>query len=186
MLAMMGMKAAVVYESMFGNTRTIAEAIAGGLTGQGPIDEVVVLPVAAATAEEIVSVGLLVVGGPTHMRRMTSHRTRVMRAQSRAYPVGSGTGDPEEWARAASTGVREWLASLPMAPPGRRAAAFDTRLSYLPAVGASPMIALYLRSRGYRVDAVSRCFFVESPHGPLKAGERERASAWGAALGRQL
>jgi len=186
MLAVMGMKVAVVYESMFGNTEAVAEAIAEGLAGQDETDDVRALPVTKATAEELAGIDLLVVGGPTHMRRMTSHRTREIRAQSRAHVTGRGTALPENLAPATDIGVREWLGGLPMAPAGRRAAAFDTRLSYLPAVGAGPLIAVFLRSRGYRVEAVPRCFFVESPQGPLKAGERERAVAWGAALGRSL
>ena len=187
MLAVMGLKAAVVYESMFGNTKTVAEAIGEGLRNQDSISEVVVLPVSKATADDLAGVGLLVVGGPTHMRRMTSHRTREIRAQSRSYSTAHVSGGgPEPLEPATGIGAREWLGNLDMAPPGRRAAAFDTRLSYLPAVGAAPLIAVFLRSRGYRVDAVPRCFFVESTHGPLKAGERERAFAWGVALGRQL
>ena len=36
------MKAAVVYESMFGNTKMIAEAVADGLAQAGAVPEVVV------------------------------------------------------------------------------------------------------------------------------------------------
>lgn len=180
------MKAAVVYESMFGNTRRIAEAVADGLALSVRRPEVVVIPVVDATADDLLDLELLVVGGPTHLSRMTSRRTREMRAGSRAKSPSGGPGDPEELARAAATGVREWLASLSAVPVGRRAAAFDTRLRYLPAAGAAPLIARCLRSRGYRVDAVLRSFFVESAHGPLANGESERAKLWGAALGDQL
>ena len=180
------MKAAVVYESMFGNTKRIAEAVADGLALSVCRPEVVVIPVADAPSDDLLDLDLLVVGGPTHLRRMTSRRTREMRVGSRARLPSGGPGDPEEWARVAATGVREWLAGLSTLAVGRRAAAFDTRLRYSPAAGAAPLIARRLRSRGYRVDAVPRGFFVESAYGPLANGESERAKAWGTALGDQL
>jgi hypothetical protein len=184
-----GMKVAVVYESMFGNTRAIAEAIgegiSGALSGAGAF-EVAVLPVAEADAGAL-DVDLLVVGGPTHMRRMTSTRTREMRARSGAKSPGSWTTDKQHWEHAVAMGVREWLTSLPRAVDGGGyAAAFDTRLSYMPAVGAGPQIVLGLRSRGYRVEDRPRCFFVESPQGPLRPGEHDRAVAWGTALALRL
>jgi len=184
------MRAAVVYESMFGNTRAVAEAIGKGLE-EGLADRgaeagtVVVLAVGEAGAGSL-DVDLLVVGGPTHMRRMTSVRTREMRARSGGKSPGSWAADTEHWERAVAMGIREWLANLPVKSGGGRAAVFDTRLSLMPAVGAAPHIALSLRSRGYRIDERPRCFFVESAQGPLKPGERERARAWGAALARRV
>jgi len=90
---------------------------------------------------------------PTHLRRMTSRRTREMRAGYRAKSPLGATRDPEEWARVTTTGVREWLASLSAVTRGRRAAPFDTRLRYLPVAGAAPLIARCPRHRGYQVDA---------------------------------
>ena len=57
------MRAVVVYESMFGNTHAIADAIGKGLE---PVDNVVVVPVAEAGRERLGDADLLVVGGPTH------------------------------------------------------------------------------------------------------------------------
>jgi len=179
------MNALVVYESMFGNTRAIARAIGEGIAGSGSGIEAMARNV-ADTDPDALEVDLLVVGGPTHMRRMTSPRTREMRARSGAKAPGSWATDKEHWESAVLVGVREWLARLPRAPEGGQAAAFDTRLAYVPVVGAGPQIVLGLRSRGYRVDERPRCFFVESPQGPLRPGEHERAVAWGAALGLRL
>ncbi len=72
------MKTAVVYQSMFGNTKTIAEAIVCGLAQSGPGHDVVIMRVADVTADDLAGLDLLVVGGPTHLRRMTSRRTREM------------------------------------------------------------------------------------------------------------
>ena len=168
------MKAAVVYESMFGNTKMIAEAVADGLAQSGAALDVVVRPVTEAMPEDLVGLDFLVVGGPTHLRRMTSRRTREMRVGSRATSSSRSSNDSEEWAQVAATGVREWLA------------VFDTRLRYFPADGAAPLIARCLRARGYRVEAVPRGFLVESALGPIVKGETERAKVWGMALGDQL
>jgi hypothetical protein len=176
-------RTAVVYESMFGNTKAIAEAVAYGLAQSGPRPDVVVVPVADAGDRDLAGLELLVVGGPTHLRRMTSRRTRELRAGPLPGQASGGGGDPGEWARSTITGVREWLAALADSAPGRHAAAFDTRLRYFPADGAAPLIARRLRSRGYRVEAVPRGFLVESAQGPIVDGEAERAQAWGTALG---
>jgi flavorubredoxin len=62
------MNAVVVYESVYGNTRAVAEAIAEGLGGAE------VVPV--SKADPIPTADLLVVGGPTHMNGLASSRGR--------------------------------------------------------------------------------------------------------------
>jgi hypothetical protein len=185
-LEVLGMKAAVVYESMFGNTKMIADAVADGLAQSGAALDVVVRPVTEATPEDLVGLDFLVVGGPTHLRRMTSRRTREMRVGSRANSSSRSSNDSEAWAQVAATGVREWLAGLSDVATAKRAAVFDTRLRYFPADGAAPLIARCLRARGYRVEAVPRGFLVESALGPIVNGGTERAKVWGTVLGDQL
>jgi flavorubredoxin len=73
------MDVAVVYESMFGNTHEVAEAIAAGVRDANPTARVAVLPVAEAEADAVARAGLLIVGGPTHMRGMTSTGTSLPR-----------------------------------------------------------------------------------------------------------
>jgi len=73
------MKALVVYESIFGNTRRVAESIGGGLA---PVGEVSVLPVAETSRAQVMSADLLVVGGPTHMHGMTRPRSRATSSSS--------------------------------------------------------------------------------------------------------
>ena len=175
------MKAAIVYESMFGNTQTIAEAIADGLAGSGAT-EVAVMPLAEATPETVESVDLLVVGAPTHIGRMTTRKTREMGLDAAGKPPKAGAAPYELDTSASGPGVREWLNGLPRAPRLTRAAAFDTRLSYPFAGGAARPIARGLRRHGYQVDARPHGFIVRAAQGPLRDGERERAKAWGAAL----
>jgi flavodoxin len=70
-------RAVIIYESMFGNTHAIADAIGKGI-GQGlePVDNVVVAPVVEAGRERSGDADLLVVGGPTHLHGMSRARTR--------------------------------------------------------------------------------------------------------------
>ena len=67
------MKAVVIYESMYGNTHLIANAIAEGLRNHG---QVTVVPVDEADAALVETADLLVVGGPTHAHGMSRANTR--------------------------------------------------------------------------------------------------------------
>src|SRR5690242_12369329 len=67
------MRAVVVYESMYGNTHRIADAIGAGLEAAF---DVRVVPVSHAEPELIADVDLVVVGGPTHVHGMSRASTR--------------------------------------------------------------------------------------------------------------
>ncbi len=67
------MRAVVVYESMYGNTHHVAEAIGSGLA-EG--FDVAVVPVAEAGQEMIDDADLVIVGGPTHAHGMSRESTR--------------------------------------------------------------------------------------------------------------
>lgn len=176
------MEVAIVYESLFGNTRAIAEAIADGIREADPAGQVTLVRVADTKAGQISRARLLVVGGPTHMRGMTSSSTRrqglvneqqAARHRGRDLPPEAGAGGP---------GIRDWFAALPKAPPGAYAAAFDTRADLTLAGGAARKIRHQLRRRGYALVAKPAGFFIEGTEGPLRQGEREKAKAWGASL----
>src|SRR3954471_21728716 len=113
------MKAVVVYESMYGNTHLVANAIAQGLR---EIGETAVVPVGEADAAITGDVDLIVIGGPTHVHGMSRPSTRKS-AVAAAEKGGAGvTVDPD----AEGAGLREWFASVERFP--LRAAAFDTRV----------------------------------------------------------
>ena len=83
------MRALVVYESMYGNTHVIAEAIARGLR---PAYAVQVVSVAEARYEQVGRYDLVVVGGPTHAHgyehaRHPAERNRCVGTAGRA-PAG--------------------------------------------------------------------------------------------------
>jgi len=176
------MEVVVVCESMFGNTRMIAEAIADGLRASDSDTRVAVLPVAEATPDSVGTVDLLVVGGPTHFLGMSSARSRRMGLQFGTKSGKPGTAGPELEPGAAGPGVREWLEDLPLASDGSRAAVFDTRLGFPRFGGAARSIARRLRRHGYKMAARPRGFFVKDMAGPLCEGEHDRARTWGTGL----
>jgi hypothetical protein len=170
------MDALIVYESMYGNTRAIAEAIAEGY-GEGasarPVRDAGVLPG---------DLDLLVVGGPTQIHGMTTSFSRRV-AISAGLKEGHVAVEPDA---VDAPGLRDWLKALP-GGDGRRAAAFDTRMSGPTARtgSAARSIARRLQHRGYGVEW-TQSFIVAGGDGPLAAGELDRARAWGESLRRSI
>jgi len=76
-------RALVIFESMFGNTRMIAEAVAEGLASRFVTD---LIEVSLAPARIPDDVSLVVVGGPTHAFGLTRPRTRADAATQRSRP----------------------------------------------------------------------------------------------------
>lgn len=166
------MRAVVVFESIFGNTQQIAKAIAVGLRERF---EVTVVEVGEAP-RDLSGIGLVVVGGPTHVWGMSRPTTRAGAREEATRkdmrPVSAGVG------------IRDWLAGLPTAEIA--CAAFDTalrRTGWMPVGSAAKGEAAALRRKGYRMLAEPQQFYVEGSDGPLVEGEVERATAWGRALG---
>jgi hypothetical protein len=178
------MKISIVYESMFGNTHEVAQAISDGLRAAQPDAHVECVAVGDAPPELVKSTDLLVVGGPTHIRGMTSGLSRKMGVSGEAKAEAKGEPAHELEEDAEGPGVREWFDSLPKVEDGSRAAAFDTRLGAPMAGGAARGIARRLRKHGYHLVSDPEGFVVEDAYGPLRAGELERAKKWGAQLTR--
>jgi hypothetical protein len=159
------MKALVVYESMFGNTEQVANAVADGLRESMDVD---VSEVSAAKAPEDSTADLIVVGGPTHAFSLSRASTR-----AQAVEKGATHGSQER-------GLREWLGDLERGRHSQVVAAFDTRADkarHLPGSAARKAVRL-LRGDGYK-SIGSESFYVSDTAGPLLPGERERAAAWG-------
>jgi len=169
------MRALVVYESMYGNTRAIARNIADGLSAT---HEATLVPVGEATPDLLAEADLLVAGGPTHMHGMSRASSRRMAAQAAAKENSGVTLDPG----AHGPGIRDWLND--MAGGQILAAAFDTRLSGVPAFTgrASHPIGRLLKRHGCRIVAAPASFLV-SQQNTLLDGEAERARRWGMTLG---
>jgi flavodoxin-like protein len=161
----------VVYESMFGNTMKVAEAIAEALrvTGDvrfGSVDEI--------KPEDARDAALIVAGAPTQafgLPRAEGRDAARKAARKHDYPPVLAGG----------TTLRSWLDELPEG--SATVAAFDTRFNK-PAWmtgSAAKKIARRLEGKGYTV-AATESFFVTTSGGPLAPGEIERASAWARSL----
>ncbi len=174
------MRIAIVYESLFGNTREIAQAIEAGVRQAHPLAQVACTSVIDALPEQVAATELLFVGGPTHFLGMMSARTRRMWVREQDVAVGRSRSGHVLEPGAAGLTLREWLKLLGPAPSGGRAVAFDTRMDKFAAGGAAPRIARRLRRLGYVIPAKPTGFVVEGMEGSLRAGEPERAAAWAA------
>ncbi len=160
------MKAIVVYESLWGNTATVARAIAEGF---GP--EARVFSTAEATPEIIAGADLIVAGSPLFAFQLPTEQIREnIRRKSATFPSPPNLSHPS---------LRSWLETV---PPGKgRSAAFETRIWWSPG-GAVGTIQKSLQARGYEPLARGKRFRVAGMHGPLKTGELNRAREWGELL----
>ena len=163
-------KAIVVYESHWGNTASIARAIAAGL-GPGAA------AVSTREASDAVVSGadLLVAGAPVLGFRLPS--------DGFLASLAANPGDGPRPADFTGPSLRSWLEHLPAG--SGRAAAFETRLWWSPG-GATGAITNGLKRAGYRSFDTPHRFVVRGKYGPLREGELERARQWGAALAEAL
>ncbi|WP_280313135.1 flavodoxin family protein [Nocardia abscessus] len=163
------MRARIIYESMFGNTAAIAEAIAQGLREHADVEVVNVV-----TAAEVCgpTLNLLVVGGPTHAFGLSRSQTRRDAAELTDAPI------------ATDIGVREWLADALPVSPGHRALAFGTKVAKPPWLPGSAArgIGKRLCRLGYSLADQPVDFLVDDTTGPLIPGELDRACAWAARI----
>ena len=172
-------KIVVVYESMYGNTHLIADAIGKGF-GQATTAEIVVVPVAEAE-QHLDRADLIVVGGPTHAHGMSRETTRQAAVDTARNSQGKISADRD----AEGPGLRDWFEHLSTVPA--RAAAFDTRFR-APAVltgRASKRIGRELVLHGCTLIADPESFLVTKDN-HLEPDEEERARAWGAQLAARM
>ena len=171
------MRALVIYESMFGNTKRIALAIADGLSQQLAVEAIEVSLAPLAIGDDV---DLLVVGGPTHVHGMTSGFTRTQAEKQATSPLVSG-----------KLGMREWLEESQPTTRSMKAAAFDTRIKGAEILTGSAAHGYEkrLHTAGYSVIREPESFFIatKAPQDDaLLPGEIERARAWGAELAAQV
>ena len=173
------MRIAVIFESMFGETRRVASAIAEGLAPFGVITLANVNYAGAADAAE--HADLLVIGGPTHVHGMSRVGTRAEACNWANDAARHLTLEP----LAPGIGVREWMDTLKSVP--RVYAAFDTRMDSARILtgAASGGVSYRLTQRGAHPLQTAASFLV-SKKGQLDDGELARARTWGATVGRAL
>ncbi|MDX9930348.1 MAG: flavodoxin family protein [Bacteroidales bacterium] len=150
------MKALIVYDSEFGNTKQIAEAIAAGIENCTAD----VMHVGEINPGNLDGVGLLVVGSPTRAFRPTNGIVRFLDSLS--------------------DGV---INDIAVAAFDTRIASEDIKRKFFRFIvdsggyAANP-IAEKLRKKGGILVLPPEGFFVEGEKGPLKDGETARAKAW--------
>ena len=160
-------RALIIVESCFGNTRTVAEAVATGLIEGGV--EAQVVDVDGAPGALPADLDLLILGAPTHNRGMPTSATRAKACEQT---------EPGE----ASHGIGGWLEATAI-PASTTAAAFDTVISkgWLSGSAAKAIAKALQRQQGRRTASV-RSFVVAASKGPLAAGQESDARSWGREL----
>jgi menaquinone-dependent protoporphyrinogen IX oxidase len=171
------MRALVVYESMYGNTRAIAEAITSALQQSG-------VPARVTSVGEptwsVDGLDLLVLGAPTHTWSMSRARTRAAAARAAERPGSRLQLEPD----ALRPGLREWLERQRRLSPV--VAVFDTR-SDAPALltgRAARSLAHRVTRAGGRLVIAPQSFLVKDNR--LVDGELDRARRWGQDLAERI
>lgn len=160
------MNVLIVAESFFGNTRLLAESISTILQGNGHSTTIVEVNDAPTVIPE--DVDLLIVGGPTHNRSMSTPRTRAMASQ----------GKLDE----SVIGIREWLDQLQV-PGNPKIAAYDTVTSTSWINGSSAKAAArVLTSHAHGKVVPIKSFVVRSKEGPLDRAQIVEAESWANSL----
>ncbi|MDN3494888.1 flavodoxin domain-containing protein [Planococcus sp. APC 4015] len=167
----------MIYESMFGNTRRIAEAVARALESDGLWVDLVR---AGDAPNDLAMFALVIVGSPTHAHTLPLPASRTQAAawaddQSKALVLEAG---------ADGEGVREWLERCEIPHPTPHFAAFSTRsdIPRLFAGDAAVGIRRRLRKRGVEVTALAD--FEVDVASRLVHGEEARAATWALTLAR--
>jgi len=163
------MKALVVYESHYGNTEKIAEAIAEGI---GPEAEAV--NTTEATPDLVAQAELVVAGAPVMAFRLPTDSMLQTLPKDAKAPISPDVSHPS---------LRDWLETLPASHAA--AASFETRLRWSPG-GATGAIDERMHKAGFRTIAKAGKFVITGSYGPLREGEVERAREWGATLAAAL
>ncbi|WP_395638355.1 flavodoxin family protein [Pseudolysinimonas sp.] len=165
-------RALVAYESLFGASRRIAEAISAGLAQSGA--RVECRSIRDVDVGDLDIARLVVLGAPTHARSLPTPATRREGERWLDYRLQGRALEP----RALEPGLREWIAEAPLA--GRPVAAFTTRAE-LPRIlsgSAGRTIARLVRLRGaVPVATVFEALVTE--RGRLLPEETDRARQWG-------
>ena len=142
------MKALVVYDSVFGNTEQIAQAIGNALGSQ---EDVEILRVSNVKPEQLTGLKLLIVGSPTQGGRPTPAIQDFLNKVSEAAISGINVAAFDTRLSTRLVGIFGYAA-------GR--------------------IADSLKRKGGTLIASPEGFFVKGKEGPLKEGELERAADW--------
>jgi flavodoxin I len=158
-------KALVVYDTRFGNTEAIAQAIGEAIEG-----DTAVIRVTDTGPTNLESVELFIVGSPTQGARHT------LAVQNYLDSISEGA--------LKNVGVAAFDTRY-----STKSGGLGTRLIARMAKGfgfAAPRIADILKEKGGKLLAPPEGFIVNGTKGPLKDGELERAAEWAEKLAEEV
>ena len=152
------MKALVVYDSQFGNTEKIAQAIAHELSSRMNIE---ILRVGNVKLEHLAGISFLIVGSPTQRFRPTEGITNFIK------------GLPQDSLNGVKVAAFDTRLTEEEIEEIRILAFFVRIFGY-----AAKPISNGLKKKGGDLVLPPEGFYVEGMEGPLIEGELERASDW--------
>lgn len=161
------MSVLIVVESCFGNTLTVAQAMAAGVESVRGAGAAVIRPAHDAPLVIPDGVDVVLAGAPTHNMKLPDQNSRQQATQR-----GAAAPSP--------SGLKEWIETVTPAPDAR-VVTFDTSIP--PALfsgSAAKAAAKALQRRGFRRAERGPSFAVTGTAGPLAGGAAEAAFAWGA------
>jgi flavodoxin len=153
------MKALIIYDSFFGNTERIAQAIGNAL---GSPEDVEILRVGNVKPEQLMGLKLLVVGSPTRGFRPTPAISNLLKS----IPKNGLSG-----VKVAAFDTRFTMDEI-------ESSVFILRILVNLFGYAAKPIADRLEKKGGELIIPPEGFFVAGTEGPLKEGELERAGDW--------
>ncbi|MEX1308137.1 MAG: flavodoxin family protein [Eubacteriales bacterium] len=152
------MKIVVLYDSVFGNTKKVAEAMADALKAKGAVT----VSAADLKTEDIADADALVVGSPTRAFNPTPVMTGVLKS----LPNLAGKKALVFDTRSDKVDLDSKMFNF-----------FEKFFGY-----AAAKMARVLKRKGAAVVAEPMGFFVAGVEGPMKDGEIERATEWAKAI----
>jgi len=155
------MNTMIVYDSVFGNTEQIAQAIGNTLGNQ---EDVTIVRVGDVKLEQFARIKLLVVGSPTQRFQPTTAISDLLKG----FPKNALKG-----VKIAVFDTRLTISNIEETP----ILAFFVRL-FGRAAYAAKAIADRLKKKGGELIMPPEGFYVEGMKGPLVQGELERAANW--------
>ncbi len=155
----------ILYDSFFGNTEQIAQAVGQAL---GSLGQVETLRINQVTPDRLAGSALVVMGSPTRAFRPSKGVTEFLKS----IPANGLKG-----VKVAAFDTRMHVRDVNNA--------LLTALVKIFGYAAGP-IAKTLVKKGGSLVVPAEGFFVKGSEGPLKEGERERAAAWGRTIGKAI
>ena len=154
------MKAMVIYDSGFGNTAKIAQAISDGLSNGA--DNVELRQVGEVKPEQLQGLDVLIVGSPTQRCRPTPATSSFLESIPKNALKGIGVAGFD------TRFTEEKIDSMGF---------IVSKMLNFMGYAAKP-ISDKLKKKGGELVVPPEAFYVDDTEGPLMAGEFERAAEW--------